>query len=71
MELIDFRQTKTSELVRREYYAFNVPGVYDKSKNYTSTTVDALKELLLKSYNFCSLPKVQILKLDGPKTSVK
>ena len=45
MELIDFRQTKTSELgypkkktselVRREYYAFNVPGVYDKSKNYT------------------------------------
>ena len=35
MQLIDFRQNKTSELVRREYQAFNVPGVYDKSKNYT------------------------------------
>ena len=32
MKLIDFRQNKTSELVRR---AFNVPGVYDKSKDYT------------------------------------
>ena len=35
MKLIDFRQNKTSELVRREYYRFNVLGVYDKSKNYT------------------------------------
>ena len=34
MQLIDFRQNKTNELVRREYEAFNVPGVYDKSKNY-------------------------------------
>ena len=35
MKLIVFRQNKTSELVRREYKAFNVPRVYDKSKNYT------------------------------------
>ena len=35
MKLIDFRQNKTSELVRREYYRFNVLGVYNKSKNYT------------------------------------
>ena len=35
MKLIDFRQNKTSELVRREYWAFNVPKVYDKSKDYT------------------------------------
>ena len=35
MKLIDFRQNKTSELVHREYYRFNVLGVYDKSKNYT------------------------------------
>ena len=35
MQLIDFRQTKIGELVYREYYAFNVPGVYDKSKDYT------------------------------------
>ena len=35
MKLIDFRQNKTSELVRREYQAFNVPGVYDKSKDCT------------------------------------
>ena len=33
MKLIDFRKNKTSELVRR--YAFNVPEVYDKSKDYT------------------------------------
>ena len=35
MQLIDFRQNKTSELVHREYLAFNVLGVYDKSKDYT------------------------------------
>ena len=35
MKLIDFRQKKISELVRKEYYAFNMPRVYDKSKNYT------------------------------------
>ena len=35
MKLIDFRQNKTSELVRKEYYEFNVLGVYDKLKNYT------------------------------------
>ena len=35
MKLVDFRQNKTSELVCRVYYAFNVPRVYDKSKNYT------------------------------------
>ena len=35
MQLIDFRQNKTSELVRREYQAFNLPRVYDKSKKYT------------------------------------
>ena len=42
MQLIDFRQNKTSKLVRREYQAFNVPGVYDKSKDYTelNTFVD-------------------------------
>ena len=34
MQLIDFRQSKTSELIRREYYAFNVPRVYNKSKDY-------------------------------------
>ena len=34
MQLIDYRQNKTSELVRREYWAFNVPEVYDKSKDY-------------------------------------
>ena len=35
MKLIDFRQNKISELVCREYWAFNMPGVYDKSKEYT------------------------------------
>ena len=34
MQLIDFRQNKTCELVRKEYSAFNVPRVYDKSKEY-------------------------------------
>ena len=35
MKLIDFRQNKTSELVCKEYWAFNVLGIYDKSKDYT------------------------------------
>ena len=35
MKLIGFGQNKTRELVRREYKTFNMPGVYDKSKNYT------------------------------------
>ena len=35
MQLIDFRQNKTSELVRREYEVFNVLGVYNNSKDYT------------------------------------
>ena len=35
MQLIDFRQNKTSEFVHREYQAFKVPRVYDKSKDYT------------------------------------
>ena len=35
MKLIDFMKNKTSELVHKEYEAFNVPGVYDKSNNYT------------------------------------
>jgi len=34
MKLIDYRQNKTSGLVYKEYWAFNVPGVYNKSKNY-------------------------------------
>ena len=34
MQLIDFRQSKTSELVHKEYQAFNMPGVYNKSKDY-------------------------------------
>ena len=35
MKLIDFRQNQTSELVWKKYYAFNMLGVYNKSKNYT------------------------------------